>query len=81
MAFSYKVDKQSLIRDFSKGALVWYNFRQNSRILYIYSRQADEAILELLESKGKVENCSVEQLLNNQNSNYIIICIPHILII
>lgn len=67
MAFSYKVDKQSLIRDFSKGALVWYNFRQNSRILYIYSRQADEAILELLESKGKVENCSVEQLLNNQN--------------
>lgn len=53
MAFSYKVDKQSLIRDFSKGALVWYNFRQNSRILYIYSRQADEAILELLESKGK----------------------------
>ena len=60
-------DCESIIRDFSKGALVWYNFRQDSRILYIYSRQADEAVLELLESKGKVENCSVEQLLNNQN--------------
>lgn len=59
-------DCESIIRDFSKGALVWYNFRQDSRILYIYSRQADEAVLELLGSKGKVDDCSVEQLLNNQ---------------
>lgn len=59
-------DCESIIRDFSKGALVWYNFRQDSSILYIYSRQADEAVLELLESKGKVDDCSVEQLLNNQ---------------
>lgn len=59
-------DCESIIRDFSKGALVWYNFRRDSSILYIYSRQADEAVLELLESKGKVDDCSVEQLLNNQ---------------
>lgn len=59
-------DCESIIRDFSKGALVWYNFRQDSSILYIYSRQADEAVLELLESKGKVDDCNVEQLLNNQ---------------
>ena len=59
-------DCESIIRDFSKGALVWYNFRQDSRILYIYSGQADEAVLELLGSKGKVDDCSVEQLLNNQ---------------
>lgn len=59
-------DCESIIRDFSKGALVWYNFRQDSRILYIYSRQSDEAVLELLESKGKVDDCSAEQLLNNQ---------------
>ena len=59
-------DCESTVRDFSKGALVWYNFRQDSSILYIYSRQADEAVLELLESKGKVDDCSVEQLLNNQ---------------
>lgn len=59
-------DCESIIRDFSKGALVWYNFRQDSRILYIYSRQADKAVLELLKSKGKVDDCSVEQLLNNQ---------------
>ena len=59
-------DCESIIRDFSKGALVWYYFRQGSSRLYIYSRQADEAVLELLESKGKVDDCSVEQLLNNQ---------------
>ena len=59
-------DCESIIRDFSKGALVWYNFRQDSRILYIYSRQADKAVLELLKSKEKVDDCSVEQLLNNQ---------------
>ena len=29
-------DCESIIRDFSKGALVWYNFRQDSRILYIF---------------------------------------------
>ena len=63
---SVKLTEEALVRDFSKGALVWYYFRQDSRILYIYSRQADEAVLELLESKGKVDDCSVEQLLNNQ---------------
>lgn len=71
MAFSDKEDKQSLIRDFSKGALVWYNFRQGSSILYIYSRRVDEAVTELLESKGKVENCSIEQVLNNQSESNI----------
>lgn len=69
MEFSDKEDTQSLIRDFSKGALVWYNFRQDSRILYIYSRQVDEAVAELLGSKGKVENCSIEQVLNKQNES------------
>lgn len=71
MAFSDKENKQSLIRDFSKGAFVWYNFRQGSSILYIYSRRVDEAVTELLESKGKVENCSIEQVLNNQSESNI----------
>lgn len=66
MLYDESSDTQSLIKDFSKGAFVWYNFRPDSRILYIYSRQSDEAVLELLESKGKVDDCSVEQLLNNQ---------------
>lgn len=69
MEFSDKGNTQSLIRDFSKGALVWYNFIQGSRILYIYSRQVDEAVAELLGSKGKVENCSIEQVLNKQNES------------
>lgn len=71
MAFSDKENKQSLIRDFSKGAFVWYNFRQGSSILYIYSRRVDEAVTELLESKGEVENCSIEQVLNNQSESNI----------
>lgn len=71
MAFSDKENKQSLIRDFSKGAFVWYNFRQGSSILYVYSRRVDEAVTELLESKGKVENCSIEQVLNNQSESNI----------
>lgn len=71
MAFSDKENKQSLIRDFSKGAFVWYNFRQGSSILYIYSGRVDEAVTELLESKGKVENCSIEQVLNNQSESNI----------
>ncbi|MCI7772125.1 MAG: adenylyltransferase/cytidyltransferase family protein [Eubacterium sp.] len=71
MAFSDKENKQSLIRDFSKGAFVWYNFRQGSSILYIYSRRVDEAVTELLESKGEVENCSIEQVLNNQSGSNI----------
>ncbi len=69
MAFSDKEDTQSLIRDFSKGALVWYNFRPGSRILYIYPGQADEAVLELLGSSGDVESYGleqVEQLMGNQ---------------
>ena len=70
MAFSDKENKQSLIRDFSKGAFVWYNFRQGSSILYVYSRRVDEAVTELLESKGKVENCSIEQVLNNQSDSW-----------
>ena len=71
MAFSDKENKQSLIRDFSKGAFVWYNFRQGSSILYVYSRRVDEAVTELLESKGTVENCSIEQVLNNQSESNI----------
>ena len=45
-------DCESIIRDFSKGALVWYNFRQDSRILYIPDRQM-KRYLNCLKARGK----------------------------
>ena len=66
MLYNESSDTQSLIKDFSKGAFVWYNFRPDSSILYIYNQNADEAVLELLESKGRVAVCSVEKLLSKQ---------------
>ena len=32
-----------LTHEFSKAVLVWYSFRKNSRILYIYTSHEDEA--------------------------------------
>lgn len=66
MLYDESSDTQSLIKDFSKGAFVWYNFRPDSSILYIYNQNADEAVLELLESKGRVVVCSAEKLLSKQ---------------
>ena len=66
MLYDESSDTQSLIKDFSKGAFVWYNFRPDSSILHIYNQNADEAVLELLESKGRVAVCSAEKLLSKQ---------------
>ena len=66
MLYDESSDTQSLIKDFSKGAFVWYNFRLDSSILYIYNQNADEAVLEFLESKGRVAVCSAEKLLSKQ---------------
>lgn len=66
MLYDESSDTQSLIKDFSKGAFVWYNFRPDSSILYIYNQNADEAVLDLLESKGRVAVCSAEKLLSKQ---------------
>lgn len=64
MEFSDMKVAESLIKDFSKGAFVWYNFSPDSTILYIYNKQADGAVLELLEGSGEVEACSLEQVIN-----------------
>ena len=66
MLYDKLLDTESLVKDFSKGAFVWYNFRPDSSILYIYNQNADEAVLELLESKGRVAVCSAEKLLSKQ---------------
>ena len=67
MLYDKLLDTESLVKDFSKGAFVWYNFRPDSSILYIYNQNADEAVLELLESKGRVATSSAEKLFNKQS--------------
>lgn len=49
----------SITKDFSKGALVLYDFRQDCEILYLYSETKNSAIIELLKDKGEVEVCSI----------------------
>lgn len=49
----------SIVGEFAKGALVWYNFRHGSEILYLYSETEDASIIELLKDKGKVDVCSI----------------------
>lgn len=49
----------SIAKEFSKCALVWYDFRLGSEILYMYSGIKDSAIIELLKAKGKVDECSI----------------------
>lgn len=52
-------EAESIIRNFSIGAFVWYEFKPDSSILYIYSGQPDEAVQVYLEKKrnGCVMQC------------------------
>ena len=50
------------IKNFSIGAIVWYEFKPESSILYIYSGQPDEAVRVYLEGKGMVALCNVNHL-------------------
>lgn len=51
-----------LTHEFSKAVLVWYSFRKNSRILYIYTSHEDEALVSYLEDIGSVDMCSCKEL-------------------
>lgn len=57
---------ESIIRNFTQGAIVWYNFMLNSKILYLFSRKLDETVFSYLGSKGKVNSCNIEQIKNMQ---------------
>lgn len=52
-------DYKEIVREFSKGAIVWYEFRKNSDILYVYNDKADESVVEFLEGKGSVDKYSL----------------------
>lgn len=59
----------SLIKDFSIGAIVWYDFKVSGNILYLHSNQQDNSICTFLESEGNVNCYEVSQLQELQASN------------
>ena len=52
-------DYKEIVKEFSKSAMVWYEFRENSDILYVYNDKMDDSIIEFLESKGRVDKYSL----------------------
>lgn len=52
----------SLVNEFSTGVVAWYDFKTNSKILYLYTNVADSSILKYMEKKGSVRACSVTDL-------------------
>lgn len=56
------VSCDELVKEFSKGALVWYNFKSDCNILYLYNDKEDAAVKELLQQKGTVTLCSCIKL-------------------
>lgn len=61
-------DSNELTAEFSKGALVWYNFKSNSHIMYIYNNIPDDGVIDFLKSKGCVDTFHVgEDLLNKSD--------------
>lgn len=51
--------EEKLSKELTKGAIVWYGFKSDSKILYIYSEQKDCVIEKFLKSKGKAIACNI----------------------
>ena len=51
-----------VIRNFPMGILIWYYFRKNSNILYVFSEHVNKVIFDLLDSKGTVQTCCISQM-------------------
>lgn len=56
------VSCDELVKEFSKGALVWYNFKPDCDILYLYNDKEDAVVKEFLQQKGTVTLCSCIEL-------------------
>lgn len=68
------MNTQEMVRDFSKGLLVWYKFKNDSDILLVFNEQADSAISEFLsEQTGKGVFCTaaVNDILSYQKEKNI----------
>ena len=53
---------ETLTKDFSTGAIVWYNFKSPCNILYLYSGRQDDSVCSFLKGKGCVNSCNITQL-------------------
>lgn len=53
---------ETLTKDFSTGAIVWYNFKSPCNILYLYSCRQDDSVCSFLKRKGCVNSCNITQL-------------------
>lgn len=54
-------DCEAIVKEFSQGIFVWYDFKPECRILYLYSGQEDAAIRTFLESKGAVKSYNISE--------------------
>lgn len=59
-------DLESIKRNFSIGVFVWYDFKPDSNILYLFSGQPDEAVCQFLRSKAIVDVCNIAELKDKQ---------------
>ena len=72
--------EEKLSKELTKGAIVGYGFKSDSKILYIYSEQKDCVIEKFLKSKGKAIACNIcdieelpetdEQMADEQTDTY-----------
>ena len=51
-----------ILSDFSKGVVIWYNFQEDSEILYIYSITEDANLSAFLKQKTEYGNCDIISL-------------------
>lgn len=65
MIDSNTIDCEVIIKEFSKGILIWYNFEPQSNILYLYTQREDMTIRAFLEKKGNVWACSTSEIAVN----------------
>ena len=45
---------EDIVAKFSTGIFVWYNFKENAAILYLYSINKDKEIESFLKNKGNL---------------------------
>ena len=56
---------EDIVAKFSTGIFVWYNFKENAAILYLYSINRDKEIESFLKNKGNVILCNIKK--RNEN--------------
>ena len=56
---------EDIVAKFSTGIFVWYNFKENAAILYLYSINKDKEIESFLKNKGNVTLCNIKK--RNEN--------------